>query len=332
MSDSSRREFLRGLLGAGFAAAAVGGLSGSCDITRENHDEVFQKKRGVGRGRRKDLDETLADEKSLEPEELVGESIWEGERFEQAQARLRTASVLAPNDLAEWVVFDVAGSRPVHQEVGKEWNRPERFDLGWLGSILCAYTAMQTGHLEVGEGVVCRGDPGVPRGHGRINVVEALRVGCRSFFQRVSDRFTFEEFRIGARLLGLEKQLPARPDCYMERIGLYAQGKGLEVTLKDLQRMGIRLARGDRGDFAMQAVRLGLLNAVRSGFVQKAGVPGMGIAGTIGFPRNETGEALTLLWTPFGKARFLLLARTLPETDPAELAARIFKTLQLAQA
>lgn len=328
MSEVSRRCFIGECLGG---CAALTSILAGCKEGAVDERLATKKSRGVSKGStisapgNKKIDKKILE--SLQPEDLLGERLWEGAKFNEAQARLRVAEVLKSREMASWAVYDVLKGARIHHGAGVEWNKPDRFPLGWLGSIPCAYTAMRTGHLEVDEVLLCRGDPGVPQGHGKLNVVEALRVGCPSFFLQVAGRLTYEEFRIGARLLRLEDQLPERPEGFLERLRLFAAGEGLEVTFDELSRTGIRLARGDTGDAAMLAVRLGLLKNVRRGRAQKAGVAGMGIAGMIGPPKSEAGESVSLFWSPFQKARFLFLARSTGETDPALLAGRVFKIL-----
>jgi len=329
MSEVSRRCFLGECLGG---CAALSGMLAGCKEGAVDGRLETKKSRGVSKvsaisaAESKKIDEKVLE--SLKPEDLVGERLWDGAKFSEAQARLRVAEVLKSGEMASWAVYDVSKGSRIHHGAGVEWNKPERFSLGWLGSIVCAYTAMRTGHLGVDEVVLCRGDQGVPQGHGKLNVVEALRVGCRSFFLQVAGRLTYEEFRIGARLMRLEEQLPERPEGFLERLRLYAEGEGLEVNFDELSRTGIRLARGDTGDAAMLAIRLGLLKNVRRGRAQNVGVPGMGIAGMIGSPKPKAGESVSLFWSPFQKARFLFLARSTGETDPALLAGRVFKILR----
>jgi hypothetical protein len=256
-----------------------------------------------------------------------GEDVWKGTQGDEAIARLRVAEVITGDEQARFAVFDCRSGQRLHGSVSSQWEHPKRSDLLELSFVVCGYAALRTGHLHIREKIHCRGDRLRPRGHGRISIVEALTLGCPTFFEKVASRLSFEEFRFGARLLGLDDQLPDRPDSYLDRLRLYAHGRGFEVRLGDVARMARRLACGDRGDKSLETIRRGCLEGVRKGHTQRVGVAGLSIGALRSFPDPETGETKLLAWSPYGQARFVTCVQTTGETRPEVIAHRIFEIL-----
>jgi hypothetical protein len=253
--------------------------------------------------------------------------LWKGARRDEAIARLRVAEVVTGGEKAKWAVFECDRNARVHGSASPVWDHPKRSDLLDLSFVVCGYAALRTGHLRIGERIRCRGDRSKPQGHGMVSIVEALTVGCPTFFEKVASRLSYEEFRFGARLLGLDDRLPDRPAGFLERVQLYAHGRGFDVSIEDVARMARRLGCGDRGDRSMEAIRTGCVEAVRKGHAQRAGISSISIGALQSHPHPETGETKLVAWAPHGKAKFVACVQTLGETRADLVAHRIFDIL-----
>ena len=247
----------------------------------------------------------------------------------EAVARIRVAEVLKGDEPAAWILYDARTGKKVDSEAG-DLQEPKVTDLGFLGSAILGYAALRAGHVRLHERIQCRGDRGLPEGHGPVDVIAALSKGCHSFFVRVATRVNQAEYRFGARLLGLPHLAAKRPDVLIDRWRMYAEGRGLSVSMEDVARFALRLARADPGDPAKEAIRLGALFAVRRGRIQRASVPGLSVAALSG--ALPSGEVKLIAWAPYGHPRFVLTVRCDGHrVDAGKIVAQVFGHLMPPQ-
>ncbi len=290
----NRREFLGLCAGLGLELAA-------CSDRRSGRGAGHGKKRQLGEegGGPRRMDDSLVANPAL-----VGEYRWKGAGFDEAGTRIRVASVLQGREEASWEVLDASNGRRLAGESVAAWKDVA---LGWASAPLCVYAALRTNHLRPAEPLVCHGDRSQPDGHGKLTVVQALAQGCRSFVQQVATRITWADYELAVRLFGMSDALGPRPPDQMERWRMMAEGVGVRLSSSQARRFTLHLSKPDPGDRARSIVRLGALQAVRTGYAQAAGVAGLDISLVGGSCGPGSNEVMLLAWSPFRRPRFAVV-------------------------